>query len=72
MGNNFLDKPITTKKQNWEENPSFKYASCEMQGWRKNMEDAYIAYNSIPGYDDLALYGVFDGHGGAEVSRYVA
>ena len=28
------------------------------------MEDAYIAYNNIPGYPDMALYGVFDGHGG--------
>ena len=45
MGNSFLDKPITTKKQNWEENKQFKYATCEMQGWRKNMEDAFIAYN---------------------------
>ncbi len=36
-----------------------------MQGWRKNMEDAYIAYKEIPGYDDLSLFGVFDGHGGA-------
>lgn len=28
------------------------------------MEDAFIAYTSIPGYDDMALFGVFDGHGG--------
>jgi len=45
MGNSFLEKPITTKKSNWEENGLIKYAVCEMQGWRKNMEDAYIAYN---------------------------
>jgi len=35
-----------------------------MQGWRKNMEDAFIAYNYIPGFPDMGLYGVFDGHGG--------
>lgn len=64
MGNSFLDKPITAKKTNWEENKFLKYAVCEMQGWRKNMEDAFIAYTSIPGYDDMALFGVFDGHGG--------
>lgn len=72
MGNNFLDKPITTKKQTWEENVNLKYAVCEMQGWRRNMEDAYIAYLSLPGYDDIALFGVFDGHGGSEVSKFVA
>lgn len=67
-----MDKPITTKKCSWDEAGKFKFAVCEMQGWRKNMEDAYIAYNSIPGYDDIALYGVFDGHGGGEVSKFVA
>jgi serine/threonine protein phosphatase PrpC len=29
------------------------------------MEDSFIAYLSIPDVDDLALFGVFDGHGGA-------
>jgi len=28
MGNSYLDKPITTKKTNWEENRSLKYAVC--------------------------------------------
>lgn len=36
------------------------------------MEDAYIAYIDIPGFDNLALFGVFDGHGGGEVSKFVA
>ena len=36
------------------------------------MEDAFIAYTSIPGYDDMALFGDFDGHGGGQVSKYVA
>lgn len=43
MGNSYLQKPITTKKNNWAEDKNYKYASCEMQGWRKNMEDSYIA-----------------------------
>jgi serine/threonine protein phosphatase PrpC len=36
------------------------------------MEDAYIAYNYIPGFPNMGLYGVFDGHGGGEVAKYVA
>jgi serine/threonine protein phosphatase PrpC len=33
-----------------------------MQGWRKNMEDAHLCLPNIG--DDVALFGVFDGHGG--------
>jgi serine/threonine protein phosphatase PrpC len=72
MGNSYLEKPITTKKSNWAESRLYKYATCEMQGWRKNMEDAYIAELEVPGFDHIALFGVFDGHGGAEVSRFVS
>jgi len=40
-----------------------------MQGWRRSMEDAHIVGTEKAG---ATLYGVFDGHGGAEVARYVA
>ncbi len=33
-----------------------------MQGWRKYMEDAHICLKNIG--DDVALFGIFDGHGG--------
>ena len=36
-----------------------------MQGWRKSMEDAHVATTM----DDFKVFGVFDGHGGAEVAR---
>ena len=46
-----------------------KVATCSMQGWRKGMEDAHICVlNIIPG---VSLFGVFDGHGGEEVSAFV-
>jgi|ERR1712166_1612205 len=40
-----------------------------MQGWRKSQEDAHIARTDLP--DGCCLFGVFDGHGGKEVSIYV-
>mmetsp|Transcript_1406 Transcript_1406/g.912 ORF Transcript_1406/g.912 Transcript_1406/m.912 type:complete len:106 (+) Transcript_1406:95-412(+) len=41
-----------------------------MQGWRKSMEDAHIAALDIdPG---VSVFGVFDGHGGCEVAKFVA
>ncbi len=33
-----------------------------MQGWRKGMEDAHLCVKNIG--DDVALFGIFDGHGG--------
>jgi len=37
-----------------------------------NMEDAHLAKFNITGEDnDLHLFGVFDGHGGKEVAKFV-
>jgi serine/threonine protein phosphatase PrpC len=39
-----------------------------MQGWRMSMEDSHI---SIPDLgDNISLFAVFDGHGGAEVAKF--
>lgn len=49
--------------------PWFSFVSCEMQGWRSAMEDAVLCTPSLEGVaQDTALFAVFDGHGGAEVS----
>jgi len=50
----------------------FAYGIAAMQGWRDAMEDAHLA---IPDFDlkrNIALFGVFDGHGGAAVAEVVA
>jgi serine/threonine protein phosphatase PrpC len=48
----------------------------ETMGWKTTMEDAYIAQGSFPSSEsrwaDTALFAVFDGHGGASVSRFCA
>ena len=38
-----------------------------MQGWRKSQEDSHIAELSL---GDCSVFGVFDGHGGGEVSEW--
>lgn len=46
-----------------------RYCCSEMQGWRGNMEDSHIAECDIG--DGNSLFGVFDGHGGPEVAKFV-
>mmetsp|Transcript_95417 Transcript_95417/g.269628 ORF Transcript_95417/g.269628 Transcript_95417/m.269628 type:complete len:404 (+) Transcript_95417:46-1257(+) len=51
-----------------------------MRGWRATMEDAHLALPSLGrfaeagsnanGWDATALFGVMDGHGGAQVARF--
>ena len=43
-----------------------------MQGWRKRQEDAHVAKVSIGEKKDLDVFGVFDGHGGKEISKFVS
>lgn len=42
-----------------------------MQGWRKRMEDSHISDIGIGPNNQFHLFGVFDGHGGKEVSQFV-
>ena len=54
------------------------WAACGMQGWRVGMEDAHIALpvtlprrpSAAAPWTRTALFGVLDGHGGAEVARF--
>ena len=43
-----------------------------MQGWRKRQEDAHIAAVSQGDKKDIDVFGVFDGHGGKEISQFVS
>ena len=43
-----------------------------MQGWRKRQEDAHISAISQGDKKDIDVFGVFDGHGGKEISKFVS
>ena len=43
-----------------------------MQGWRKRQEDAHIAAVSLGEKKHIDVFGVFDGHGGKEISQFVS
>lgn len=64
----YLSSPVTTK-DTWDGTAGdVVYGGAGMQGWRRTMEDAHIA--EAVGDADTSIFGVFDGHGGAEVARF--
>uniref|UniRef100_A0A0D9YUI9 protein-serine/threonine phosphatase n=1 Tax=Oryza glumipatula TaxID=40148 RepID=A0A0D9YUI9_9ORYZ len=68
MGNSL---PVESKLTDEKENDRIKYVVSSMQGWGEKMEDAHAAILNL---DDTmtSFFGVYDGHGGAEVASYCA
>ena len=63
-----LSDPNTEKNSSDGSNNRLISGACAIQGWRDEMEDAYISY---PDFDqNVSLFGVFDGHSGASVALY--
>ena len=47
---------------------SFDVGVAELNGWRTDMEDAHLIYLT----DDIGVFGVYDGHGGKDCSKFAA
>lgn len=63
MGPYLAQPNIDVKSDKGEsQQTKIRYSRCDMQGWRRNMEDATIAEVDIG--NGNSLFGVFDGHGG--------
>lgn len=68
-----LDQPLKDKNTETGSNSQYSWAACAMQGWRITMEDAHIIHEVTLEDDQKGLLvGVFDGHGGEDVSKYAA
>lgn len=68
----YLSEPVTIKRVEIpgdETSDDLSYACCSMQGWRRHQEDAHIAPTQIN--PKVKIFGVYDGHGGADVARFV-
>lgn len=62
--------PIRDKKVERGKDGYLEWSSAEMQGWRPAMEDATCIVPSLAApLSNYALFAVFDGHGGSQVSR---
>jgi len=65
----YLTKPVKRKLREDAAGPGgLRIASCEMQGWRINQEDAHLALPAFDAGRGLGLFGVFDGHCGGVVA----
>lgn len=69
MSSEYLKKPILAKRIDYRCGSGVAFTSCEMQGWRRSMEDAVVCEELAEG---VHLFAVLDGHGGPEVAQYVA
>jgi len=66
----YLSKPITDKVCENFDKENIRVGTCSMQGWRTSQEDAHNAI--IDFTSELSLFGVYDGHGGAEVAEWIS
>lgn len=57
-----LERIKKNKQTKNGENHVVAYATCEMQGWRNEMEDAFCA--ELDQDTGCCFFGIFDGHGG--------
>ena len=71
-----LSEPVTEKRSESGRNDRLIYGASSMQGWRSTMEDAHAAVLNIGGKlessaNQIAFFGVYDGHGGDRIAKYV-
>jgi len=64
----YLSAPVKEKEsERGVTTQGYAFGVSSMQGWRRTQEDAHI----VASLDcDTAVFGVFDGHGGREVSAF--
>eukprot|EP01039_Chlorochromonas_danica_P011095 gene11094-12358_t len=71
----YLSTPSTEVTSENGSGAGLTYALGEMQGWRRHMEDAHVAFPELSaqtaGGNAVSVFGVFDGHGGKEVAKFV-
>jgi len=66
----YLSNPVRVKVASDGSNDRFSFGSCEMQGWRKYMEDSHFEIGNFTYGKSDCLFGLFDGHGGPAVARF--
>ena len=66
-----LDVPIKKYNPKDEKTSFLKYGLNSVQGWKKSMEDFIVDFTGENKEKFLNVFGIFDGHGGSEVPKYL-
>ena len=68
-----LEKPIIEKNSYDDENELIIYGITEMQGYKKTMEVFTLRNtNLLEQNQNIFLFGIFDGHNGSEIAKYLS
>ena len=67
-----LDVPIKKYNPKDEKTSFLKYGLNSVQGWKKSMEDFIVDFTGENKEKFLNVFGIFDGHGGSEVPKYLS
>ena len=67
-----LDKPEKNYSPIDENNKYLKFGLNQVQGWKKTMEDYAIHFLDKGENKFMNIFGIFDGHGGREVPKYLS
>ena len=73
MGNE-LNEPNLENNSFDLETDYLKFGVSSIQGWKTQMEDYYFySIDLIPNTNKkIDIFGIFDGHGGPEISKYIS
>lgn len=70
MTEEYLEQPVTKPVSEDGRGTQVVYGVSSVQGWRTTQEDAHLV---LPQFDtNTSLWGVFDGHNGADVAQFAA
>ena len=67
-----LDTPIKQYSPKDDKNIYLRYGLNQVQGWKKSMEDFTVDFMEPDQENFSNVFGIFDGHGGREVSKYLS
>ena len=67
-----LNKPIKQYNPKDNQNIYLKYGLNSVQGWKSSMEDYTLDFTESDPQKVLNIFGIFDGHGGREIPKYLS
>lgn len=65
----YLPSPSTNKEKEDKETENLRYGICNIQGWKRNLDNTFISKITLETNFDYFIFGIFCGNNGPEVSH---